>query len=59
MADEIKKTIDEVKENTAGMQEGILSDEESEKAAGGWKEGLTRLRDIKPVNQFTGNTKDR
>ena len=35
MADEIKKTIDEVKENTANTQEGVIPDDAGETAAGG------------------------
>ena len=37
MADEIKKTTDEVKKNTANTPEGAVTDEEAENVAGGWR----------------------
>ncbi len=37
MADEIKKTTDEVKENTANTPEGAIPDDAAETVVGGFK----------------------
>ena len=37
MADEIKKTTDEVKKNAANTPEGAVTDEEAETVVGGFK----------------------
>lgn len=59
MADEIKKTTDEVKQNMADTQEGIVSDEESGKVAGGYSGVWEAVLNNKPTIQRKGNTKDR
>ena len=48
MADKIKKTTDEVKENTANTPEGAISDDAAEAVAGGFtiKEYYMRKIDV-------------
>lgn len=66
MANEIKKTTDEIMQNTADTQEGAIPDDAAETAAGGGSlfggvvaPSLTKLKDKPVLKQLSGNTKDR
>ncbi len=57
MSEEIRNKNHEAEEN---VQEGKMPDETAKEVAGGFTSARARwIPDMKPVNQWTGNTTDR